>query len=558
MTIAQKLTAGFALTILVIASVGGAGYINTRDTVDLLESTIAVETSFLKTAHELKIIELQHRRYEKDFFLNIGNAEKQAGYIGKFRKVSETLRGALSTLRERTAGDARFEDEVTRHIAAAGKAYEGYYTGFLALSEELSGNPDVTPQEANRMMKPFKARIYEFESAIQGLVDNSTKMFSAVSETAREKERGAMFQLLGALSLGVLVSFACGAYVTRAITVSLRTAVDFAEKIAGGDLSESLAVDRKDEVGALLRALNSVGSNLGAVFGQITGGVATLTSASGELGEVAERMARGANEASGRANAVSTLSEAMSGSMDSLSAASDQAAESTNTVAAATEEMSATVGEIARNCETARTVTEQAVSRAGNASARVDELGRAAGEITRVTEVITEISEQTNLLALNATIEAARAGEAGKGFAVVAGEIKELARQTAEATLEIKEKIAEIQNSTTGTVEEISGVSKVIHDTREIVSTIAAAVEEQSLTTREISGNVAQASGGVAQIADSIVNNSSSAREIYTEITVISQTAEEITSGSEQVRASAGRLSELTGQLKEMVGRFTT
>lgn len=65
-----------------------------------------------------------------------------------------------------------------------------------------------------------------------------------------------------------------------------------------------------------------------------------------------------------------------------------------------------------------------------------------AQDISKVTEVITEISEQTNLLALNATIEAARAGEAGKGFAVAANEIKELAKQTAEATKEIKIKVA--------------------------------------------------------------------------------------------------------------------
>jgi methyl-accepting chemotaxis protein len=81
------------------------------------------------------------------------------------------------------------------------------------------------------------------------------------------------------------------------------------------------------------------------------------------------------------------------------------------------------------------------VDRTKRASENIDNLSKSAQEIGKVVETINDISEQTNLLALNATIEAARAGEAGKGFAVVAGEIKALASQTAEATLEIRQKL---------------------------------------------------------------------------------------------------------------------
>ena len=97
-------------------------------------------------------------------------------------------------------------------------------------------------------------------------------------------------------------------------------------------------------------------------------------------------------------------------------------------------------------------MTEGAVAQAQKASAQVEALGKAAREIGEVLETIAEISDQTNLLALNATIEAARAGEYGKGFAVVANEIKELASATSEATMEIKNKIEGIQNTTAGTI----------------------------------------------------------------------------------------------------------
>ena len=127
----------------------------------------------------------------------------------------------------------------------------------------------------------------------------------------------------------------------------------------------------------------------------------------------------------------------------------------------------------------------------------MQKLGQAAQEIGQVTETITNISAQTNLLALNATIEAARAGTAGKGFAVVANEIKELARQTAEATEDIKARIAGIQDSTGTAISDIGQITTVIKDVGGIVASIAAAIEEQATVTKDVAGNIAQASTGV-------------------------------------------------------------
>jgi methyl-accepting chemotaxis protein len=125
------------------------------------------------------------------------------------------------------------------------------------------------------------------------------------------------------------------------------------------------------------------------------------------------------------------------------------------------------------------------------------ELGGAANKIGKVTETITEISEQTNLLALNATIEAARAGEAGKGFAVVANEIKELAKQTAEATLDIKTLIDDVQNTTRSTGGEINRISEVISGVNENVN--------QSSTMSSV---ISQDITGVSSAAQNITSRS--------------------------------------------------
>lgn len=344
--------------------------------------------------------------------------------------------------------------------------------------------------------------------------------------------------------------------IARKISGPVSKGVDFAEKVAGGDLTGIFDIDQKDEIGILARALNKTVSNLGEIFKGIAANVETLTSSSSQLGSISQQMSSGAKQTAGRSNSVSVAAEEMSSNMNSVAAAVEEASTNVSMVAAATEEMTATINEIAQNSEKAHVVTDEAVSEAEGVFEKVRELGAAAQEIGKVTETITEISEQTNLLALNATIEAARAGEAGKGFAVVANEIKDLAKQTASATLDIKTKIEGIQSSTGGTITSIEEISKIITEVNKIVSGIAGAVEEQSATTKEIANNVAQASQGIQEVTENVAQSSSVAAEIAKDISEVNQSANEMSNSSSQVNLSAGELGKLSEQLREIVAKF--
>lgn len=216
----------------------------------------------------------------------------------------------------------------------------------------------------------------------------------------------------------------------------------------------------------------------------------TLTESSTHIADIATRLDLDSLETANQSEIV-----AGSGSQVSMSVSS---------VAAAIEEMSASIAEIARSASDASVVATTAVDRTALTNAAIGKLGESSAEIGKVIEVINSIAEQTNLLALNATIEAARAGEAGKGFAVVANEVKELAQGTAEATEEIRSKIAAIQNDTTGAVVAIGEIEDIIRQIADIQTTIASAVEEQTLTTHEISASINQAATGSSDIARNI------------------------------------------------------
>jgi len=552
----KKLMGGFLLLASITTIVGGIGFMTISENGRVTESMVEEDIRFLRDANELKIMALQHRRYEKDFFLNIGKKEKQDKYIEKFLTVSSKSKDKLKKIAGYIEKGEHFGNDSRKALTDARATYGQYVTGLIELTKAVQADPSITPQKGNAMMKPFKDKIYQFESNIDVLVENAAVMIEAASkEIVASGNRGKTY-IAVFLFVGVAISILLGVVFTHLITGPLNTAVSFSDRMANGDFTTTLEIDQKDEIGVLSKALNNMVSNLGGMIRNISSSVNTLSSSSTELSAISQQMTAGAEQTSGKSDTVATAAEEMNSNMTSVAAATEQASTNVSMVATATEEMTSTIGEIAQNSEKARGITNEAVTQAKSASDRVDKLGKAADEIGKVTEAITEISEQTNLLALNATIEAARAGEAGKGFAVVATEIKELAKQTAAATLEIKEKIAGIQDSTAGTVTEIEQISSVINDVNEIVATIASAVEEQSATSQEIVGNIAQASQGIQEVTENVAQSSSVSGEIAKDISEVNQSASEMSNSSSQVNMSAEELSGLSDKLKDMVGRF--
>jgi methyl-accepting chemotaxis protein len=260
------------------------------------------------------------------------------------------------------------------------------------------------------------------------------------------------------------------------------------------------------------------------------------------VGEIVETVSSASTELEASASTLTSTAARAQELTTVVAAASEEASTNVQSVASATEELSSSITEISRQVQESARVASEAVGQARTTTERVSELSKAAARIGDVVELINTIAGQTNLLALNATIEAARAGEAGRGFAVVASEVKALAEQTAKATGEIGQQIANIQSATEHSVGAIKDISGTIEKLSEISSTIAAAVEEQGAATQEISRNVQQAAEGTHQVSSNITD--------------VQRGASETGSASSQVLAAAQSLSGDSNRLKLEVGKF--
>ncbi|MHA8048485.1 methyl-accepting chemotaxis protein [Roseomonas mucosa] len=262
----------------------------------------------------------------------------------------------------------------------------------------------------------------------------------------------------------------------------------------------------------------------------------------GQVGEMVGMLSAASTELEATAQGMSATARGTDEQAARVSVAAGDASQGVQTVAAAAEELSASIQEISRQVMQASAVTSRAVEGARRTDETMRALAESSGRIGDVVRLIADIAGQTNLLALNATIEAARAGDAGKGFAVVASEVKNLAAQTARATEEIGQQIAQVQAATQGAVGAIGEITRTIGEVSEATVTIAAAVEEQTAATAEIARTVQQTAQSTEVVTVSIGS--------------VSQSAQETGQSAGEVLTAAGELSQRSERLRQQVLDF--
>ncbi len=161
MSTRRALTIGFSLAMLLTLLTGAVSVVEYGRNV---ERVSALLNPRLLKAKAIENEMLLHRRYEKDFFLNIGNPEKQHGYLEKFDRQSATIRTLLKELKGLMEGAPS-----TLDVSELTREYEAYRAGFLKVAQEVSADRTITPQEANRRMSSFKKAIHAFEKSLAQL-----------------------------------------------------------------------------------------------------------------------------------------------------------------------------------------------------------------------------------------------------------------------------------------------------------------------------------------------------------------------------------------------------
>ncbi|WP_439958661.1 methyl-accepting chemotaxis protein [Pseudomonas syringae] len=555
-----------------------------RSTLDQLDAALQIARNLLRSPENLQLLDAQiqatrdYRQSFEDMSKAIETREASRSQMGENadKAVDQADRIEAELLKEnnilafngivgvsKLIQQARFQVRGYTYSGRpdfekdANKAIDDAVTGINTLAGDISSTYSPMLQQAIAGLNGYRAAVGRYrdaQAASKAALDKMTTLGVSMLDTSNDliirqnKSRDAdsaksVTMIAAATALALMLSILAAWVITRQITTPLQETLEVVERVASGDLSRNLKVDRKDELGKLQATIQRMTVSLRELVGGIRDGVTQIASAAEELSAVTEQTSAGVNSQKVETDQVATAMHEMTATVQEVARNAEEASE-----AAVAADRQARDGERVVNEAIAQ--IERLASAVGNSSEAMGALKQESDKIGSVLDVIKSVAEQTNLLALNAAIEAARAGEAGRGFAVVADEVRSLAQRTQKSTEEIEALIAGLQSGT-------QQATTVMDSSRELSTSSVELTRRAGGSLESITKTVSAIQAMNQQIAAAAEEQSATAEEINRSIINVRDVSEQTSAASEETAASSVELARLGNHLQVLVSRFT-
>ena len=425
--------------------------------------------------------------------------------------------------------------------------------------------------EATRTFEEVSKARDKMNITMENLVKLNVQWGKAAAVSSQDIYTKSIIFIIAVTSVGFIIAVLLGLAIASMIAKQLNKVLYFGEALGSGDLSKSIDIDTKDEIGRLAKALNSAGGNIKELISEIMVGASNISATSEELSATTEE--------------ISSKMEMMNESIKQISIGSQQLSATTEEINATTENIAENALQVAKKCDdgnkSAKEIEKRAMeikSNAGESYSKTNQIynikqqniinaieeGKVVQEVKIMAEAIGSIASQTNLLALNAAIEAARAGEQGKGFAVVADEVRRLAEQSTETVKNIQEVTIRVEkafkNLSGNANEVLEFIEAQVKPDYELLINVGEQYGEDASFYNGLSTDIMTSMGTVtetiSEVKNAIENVSAIAEESSASSLEMLGSINETTSAIYEVAEAAQSQAELAEKLNEMIQKF--
>ena len=296
-----------------------------------------------------------------------------------------------------------------------------------------------------RLQLATRVQAKQANDKMRELVARQTEKGKVTVDSARDEQEKAILSANKVVSLTtiliIVISIAAvifgilfGTWIYHSIAGPMSRLLDLSNSVAEGDLTKSLEITTRDEVGEVAGALNMMAGRLKEMIGSIKESSCQMASVAREISNSSKQLDKAANS---QATAVEETSSTMI-------------------------EMAASIQSVADNADA---LADNVVT----ASSSVQEMGASSEEVARSAEIMASSVEETS-----ATIE-----QMTVSIEMVAKNSEELAASVAETSSTIEEMTVSIEN-----------VATTAQQVQQIVVDAAAIIEELAASIKMVARNV--------------------------------------------------------------------
>jgi methyl-accepting chemotaxis protein len=297
-----------------------------------------------------------------------------------------------------------------------------------------------------------------------------------------------------------------------------------------------------DVLGNVVDAINLMVAEIGAIIADVRVAAMQVSVSANQMTDSTGRMAQGAQAQAREAGQVAASVEALTQSVLQVAESARGSAQAAREALDAAQKGDSAVRDSLQGMQRIRSEVQ-------SISKKIKSLGDRSLEISEIVNTIEDIASQTNLVALNAAIEAAGAGEAGLRFAVVADEVRKLAERSAKATKDIAVLIKNVQSDTQ------EAIVVMEQGTQEVESGYRMTVQagESLKAIADVSHRSAELAQDISQATQQQVRGAESVAQAMQSIQAVAAQTER---GVLEARRTVDELARLAEELTTSLARF--